>query len=105
MFSWRFRQFDPDAFADNPFEQLLKLFKELLMYTSGNVSEALSWMTQLDRQHNFTTPDYGMADFIRELREKGYIREDNNRQLEPAAKMEIELRRKALDDVFDDIKK
>ena len=106
MFSWRFRKFDPNAFSANPFENLLKLFKELLMYTSGDVSEALSWLTELDKQYNLTTPDYGMADFIRELKEKGYIKEDGSeRKMSPAAKMEIELRRKALEDVFDDLKK
>jgi Ca-activated chloride channel homolog len=106
MFSWRFRKFDPNAFADNPFENLLKLFKELLMYTSGDVPEALNWLTQLDKQYNLTTPDYGIADFIRELKEKGYIKEDgSDRKMSPAAKMEIELRRKALEDVFDDLKK
>ncbi|HEX5112051.1 MAG TPA: hypothetical protein VFV79_04340, partial [Saprospiraceae bacterium] len=106
MFSWRFRKFDPDAFAASPFENLLKLFKELLMYTSGDVPEALNWLTQLDKQYNLTTPDYGIADFIRELKEKGYIKEDGTeRKMSPAAKMEIELRRKALEDVFDDLKK
>jgi hypothetical protein len=62
MFSWRFRNYDPDAFADSPFENLLKLFKELLMYTSGDVGEALNWLTQLDKQYNLTTADYGIAD-------------------------------------------
>lgn len=106
MFSWNFRKYDPNAFADNPFENLLKIFKELLMFTSGNVSESLNWLTQLDRQYNLTTPEYGMADFIRDLKEKGYIKDDGkDRQMVPAAKMELELRRKALDDVFDDLKK
>ena len=43
MFSWRFRKYDPNAFSDSPFENLLKVFKELLMFTSGNVGEALNW--------------------------------------------------------------
>src|SRR6188474_1842253 len=106
MYGWNFRKFDPNAFADSPFENLLKVFKELLMFTSGNVSESLSWLTQLDRQYNLTSPDYGMADFIRELKEKGYIKDEGQKdKLVPAAKMELELRRKALDDVFDDLKK
>ena len=106
MFGWSFRKFDPDAFSDSPFENLLKIFKELLMFTSGNVSEALNWITQLDRQYNLTTPEYGIADFIRDLKEKGYIRNDGKSPTPvPAAKLELELRRKALDDVFDDLKK
>jgi Ca-activated chloride channel family protein len=106
MFSWRFRKYDPNAFSDNPFENLLKLFKELLMFSSGNVNEALSWLTELDKKYNLTKPDYGIADFIREMKEKGYLKEDGkDRKMVPAAKMEIELRRKALEDVFDDLKK
>ena len=106
MFGWTFRKYDPNAFSDNPFENLLKIFKELLMFTSGNVSESLKWITQLDTQYNLTTPEYGIADFIRELKEKGYIKEDGKeKKMVPAAKMELELRRKALDDVFDDLKK
>src|SRR5687768_1210367 len=106
MYSWSFRKYDPNAFTDSPFENLLKIFKELLLYTSGNVSESLSWLTQLDRQYNLTTPDYGMADFIRDLKEKGYIKDDGKgATMVPAARMELELRRKALEDVFDDLKK
>ena len=76
------------------------------MFTSGNVSESLSWLTKLDRQYNLTSPEYGMADFIQELKDKGYIKDaEKNGQLAPAAKMELELRRKALEDVFDDLKK
>ena len=90
MFSWKFRKFDPDAFADSPFENLLRLFKELLMFTSGNVSEALNWLTQLDKQYNLTKPDYGIADFVKELREKGYLKDDQKeRKMVPGAKMEI----------------
>src|SRR6187551_410230 len=101
MFSWSFRKYDPNAFSDNPFDNLLKIFKELLMFSSGNVSEALGWLTQLDKQYNLTKPDYGIADFIREMKEKGYLKEDGkDRKMMPAAKMELELRRKALDDVF-----
>ena len=54
------------------FDRLLELFKELLIHTSGDVSEALSWLTEIDKQHNLTTPEYGIADFIQELEEKGY---------------------------------
>ncbi len=106
MFSWNFRKFDPDAFSGTPFEHLLKIFKELLMYTAGDVSEALNWLTKLDEQYNLTTPDYGIADFIQELKDKGYLKENQqNQTMRPGAKMEIELRRKALDDVFDELKK
>ena len=58
------------------FESMLDMFLELLTYTSGDVSEALSWMTQLDERYGFTNDEYGMGDFIEELKEKGYIDEN-----------------------------
>ena len=45
----------------HPFEQLLKLFKELLIHTSGDVAESLSWLTEIDREHKITTADYGLS--------------------------------------------
>lgn len=89
------------------FDQLLKLFQELLMYTSGDVAESLSWLTQLDKEHKLTNEEYGMADFIQELIDKGYIQpqDGQNPNFVPSAKMELELRKKALTDIFGDIKK
>jgi hypothetical protein len=77
---------------------LLKLFKELLLHTSGDVDEALSWLTELDRQYKLTTPDYGLADFIQDLKDQGFIRSKDAQSpgLIPAPKMELALRKKAL---------
>ena len=107
MIGWRFKQYVPGEEAGTPFERLLKVFQELLVYTSGEVSEALSWLTQLDKEYNLTTPDYGMADFIQDLIDKGYIQQQDaqNPNFVPSAKMEGELRKKALNDIFGDLKK
>ena len=108
MLGWRFTKFVPGANKGSIFEQLLKIFQELLVYTSGNVSEALSWLTELDKEYNITTSDYGMADFIQELIDKGYIKPDgtaNPNTFIPSAKMEIALRKKALEDIFGQLKK
>jgi Ca-activated chloride channel family protein len=105
MITWRFRQFDPQAFGEDPFEALLRLFKEILMHTNGNVDEALSWLTELDRQYNLTDEEYGIADFIEDLKDKGYIRREiGTDHYIPAAKMELSLRKQALDDIFDQLK-
>ena len=63
MLGWRFSNFINLA-GSSPFEDLLKLFQELLIHTSGNVSEALSWLTEIDKEHKITADDYGIADFI-----------------------------------------
>jgi uncharacterized protein with von Willebrand factor type A (vWA) domain len=107
MITWRFRKFDPDEFSGSNFENLLKIFKELLVYTSGDVAEALSWLTELDKQYNLTDDNYGIADFIQDLKDKGFIEQEQpgSGTYRPAAKMELEMRRQALDDIFDQLKK
>lgn len=106
MLGYRFSEYKADP-NQEPFERLFKIFQELLLYTSGNVEEALAWMTELDKAYHFTTPDYGIGDFIRDLEEKGYIRRQGDGQggFRPTAKMEIALRQKSLDDIFGDLKK
>ncbi len=107
MIGWKFSQYIPGSEGGSTFEKLLKLFQELLIYTSGDVSEALSWLTELDKEYGLTDKDYGMADFIQDLIDKGYIQQESreNPGFVPSAKMEIALRRKALDDVFGQLKK
>ena len=109
MIGFRFTNYIPDDTEKEPFEKLLKIFKELLLHTSGNVSEALSWLTELDKEHKLTNTAYGIADFIEDLKTKGYIedpeRKGNPADMNPTSKMELELRKKALDDIFDQLKK
>jgi len=102
MIGWRFTEHLGGDEINDPFERLLKIFQDLLVYTSGDVSEALSWLTELDKQYELTDDDYGLADFIQDLIDKGYIAENKGQggAYGPTAKMEIELRRKALDDIF-----
>jgi uncharacterized protein with von Willebrand factor type A (vWA) domain len=107
MIGWRFQEFANQDEGGSTFEKLLSIFQELLIHTSGSVSEALSWLTELDKEYELTTPEYGMADFIQDLMDKGYIQSQDgeNPKVVPTAKMEGEMRQKALDDVFDDLKK
>lgn len=109
MIGYRFTNYVPDDSGNDPFEKLLKIFKELLLHTSGDVSEALSWLTELDKQYELTDSNYGIADFIEDLKSKGYLKEEgktgNPQNMNPTAKMELELRKKALDDIFDQLKK
>ena len=89
------------------FDELLKLFQELLIHTSGDVSEALSWLTELDKEYQLTTEDYGIADFIQDLIDKGYLQRQGqgNAPFSPTKKMEIAMRQKALEDIFGQLKK
>jgi uncharacterized protein with von Willebrand factor type A (vWA) domain len=107
MIGWKFGGAENQGKEASIFDRLLKLFQELLLYTSGDVEEALSWLTELDRQYKLTTPDYGLADFIEDLKNRGYLKSKDAQSpdLIPAPKMELALRKKALEDVFGDIKK
>ncbi len=107
MIGWRFSEYTPDSSDESIFEQLLKLFQELLVYTSGDVSEALSWLNEIDKEYDITNEDYGMADFIQELIDKGYIQQQNpqDAKFSPTAKIEIAMRQKALEDIFGQLKK
>lgn len=106
MRGFRFSEYRADP-NQHIFDRLFKLFQELMLYTSGDVGEALSWLTELDREYKLTDDSYGMGDFIRELEERGYIRRDGNGEggRGPTAKLEISLRQKSLDDIFGDMKK
>ncbi len=107
MIGWKFSEYIPGQEDGASFEKLLKLFQELLVHTSGDVSEALSWLTELDKQYDLTDEEYGMADFIQDLIDKGYIQQQDrdNANFVPSAKMEIALRQKALEDIFGKLKK
>ncbi len=107
MIGWRFESYVPDGKEGSLFERLFKVFEDLIVYTSGNVSEALSWLTEIDKEYQLTDGQYGIADFIQELIDRGYIRPSsgNEGQYDPTTQLEVSLRRKALDDIFDQLAK
>ena len=106
MLGWRFGKYIPNNRGKTPFERLFSIFQDLLLYTSGDVNEALAWLNELDREYGLTDASYGMADFIQELMDKGYLEQkEGERSMRPAKKMELQLRRRALEDTFGAIQK
>ncbi|MBK7037076.1 MAG: VWA domain-containing protein [Bacteroidetes bacterium] len=89
------------------FEKLFELLQELFIYTSGDLTEALDWLNQLDRKYNLTTPEYGMGDFIQELKDRGFIKEENEEGgvMRITSKMEQSIRKNSLDQIFGKLKK
>ena len=74
MIGYRFTEFIPQKNPEQTtFDNLLNIFLQLLVITSGDVNEALSWLTNLDREHHISTSDYGIGDFIDDLKNKGFI--------------------------------
>lgn len=106
MHGFRFQKFNPSQQGQSRFEQMLDLFMQLLQYTSGDAFEALQWMQQLDEKHHFTNDAYGMGDFIEDLKDKGYIKEDANDQtFSITPKSEQIIRQKSLEEIFGKLKK
>ena len=102
MKGFQFAQYVPPEQKDgNKFDQLLNIFQQLLLLTSGNVEQAMSWMSQLDRQYNLTDDKYGIGNFFDDLKEKGYLTEENQEgKLVMTPKSEQTIRRSALEEVF-----
>lgn len=107
MLGYRFSNYSPPPEkSKSDFERLLKIFMQLVLITSGNVREALEWLTELDKQHKLTNDKYGIGDFIEQLKREGYISENgSNGELKLNAKSEQNLRQSALEEIFGKLKK
>ena len=107
MLGYRFSKYIPSKDNSDPFERLLKIFLDLLTYTSGDVSEALNWMNQLDRQYGLTDDEYGMGDFIEDLKKNGYIEEETPESgiMQMTAKSEQSIRQRSLEEIFGKLKR
>ncbi len=107
MIGHRFTEFIPEKDQQkSDFDRLLSIFMQLITVTSGDVSEALSWLTNLDRQYGLSNGEYGIGDFIEDLKAKGYITEDNQSgEIRITARSEQEIRKSALEEIFGKLKK
>jgi Ca-activated chloride channel family protein len=98
-----------EALTQSPFKILFDIFKDLITHTSGDFDEAIDWLLQLDVEYKLTTPEYTIDDFIEDLKNKGYIREElrpNGKKGNAiTAKTERAIRQQALDQIFGQIKR
>ena len=94
---------DPEK---NRFDSLLEIFLQLVTMTGGDVAEALSWLTNLDKRYQLTSPEYGIGNFIEDLKSKGYLSEENQEgKFEITGKAEQTIRKSALEEIFGKLKK
>ncbi len=107
MKGYRFSKYIPEPNkGDSTFENLLDIFLQLISITGGDAAEALAWLTNLDNQYNITNEGYGMGDFIDELKDKGYLTEDNqDGKFDVTPKTGQAIRRSALEEIFGKLKK
>ncbi|WP_025762005.1 vWA domain-containing protein [Dyadobacter tibetensis] len=105
----RFAEFVPGPVGGNSkFDQLYHIFEQLLLLTSGDVGEAMAWLSELDRQHKLTNDQYGVGDFFEDLKKKGYIKEERGTEegkFVMTAKSEKSIRKSALDEIFGKLKR
>ena len=100
---WLFTTFKADE--KTPFERLFEIFKELIIHTSGDFDEAIDWLRELDKEYQLTDADYTIDDFVKELLERSYIRQEiapdgSGPQIRITPKTEKFLREHALKQIF-----
>ena len=105
MVGYRFKNFIRDP--KSRFDELFKIFKQLITHTSGDVEEALSWLRELDKEYQLTDKDYTLDDFIAELKKRGYLRDKNDGSggMSITPKTEQAIRNNALEYIFGKLKK
>jgi hypothetical protein len=100
MKGFQFSRFDPRQQGKTSFDQLLDIFTQLLTYTNGDAGEALNWMNELDKEYELTSSEYGMGDFIEDLKEKGYLTEQTaSGEYRITPKTEQGIRQKSLEEI------
>jgi uncharacterized protein with von Willebrand factor type A (vWA) domain len=93
----------------SPFDKLFEVFKDLITHTSGDFDEAIDWLRMLDKEYKLTDESYTIDDFIEDLKQKGYIREEINPDgtggIGITAKTERAVRQQALEQIFGKLKR
>ena len=107
MIGYRFTQYDPLIEKQkSSFDSLLKIFLQLLTISSGDVSEALNWMNELDRKYNLSDDQYGIGDFIDDLKKNNFIEQDETGvNFKPTSKSERTIRKQSLEEIFGKLKR
>jgi len=106
MIGFNFTKYIPSPNGEDKFQQMLNLFMQLLQYTNGDVTEAMDWMKQIDREYKLTDNKYGMGNFVQDLKDKGYIKENPiNGNFDVTSKTNQSIRQKSLEEVFGKLKK
>ena len=106
MLAYNFSKYDPNEQGKSPFETLLNLFLQLLTYTNGDFNEAMQWLNELDKEYKLTNNEYGIGDFIEDLKDKGYIDEQKETgEIKITSKTEQGIRKKSLEEIFGKLKK
>jgi len=107
MIGFRFTEYIPEKLPEKgSFESLLDIFLQLMVITGGDVSETINWLNNLDREYNLMSNDYGIGNFVDDLKDQGYIKASNeDGAFEVSPKSEQKIRKNALKEIFGKLKK
>jgi Ca-activated chloride channel family protein len=106
MLGYRFSKYQPSPRGGSKFDQMLNLFLQLMQYTNGDVAETLAWMNEIDNEHHITDAQYGIGNFIEDLKDKGYIKEDpSDGNFTPTSRTDQTIRKQSLEEIFGKLKK
>jgi uncharacterized protein with von Willebrand factor type A (vWA) domain len=97
----RYARFDPRRLAlEQRFDQLRRLFLELLLRTNGDVDEAMRWLERLGARHELFDEELSLEDFRRRMLGERVIAQDSRGMLRLAPPGERLLRTSSLDEIF-----
>lgn len=85
-------------------EKLFSLFSYILIQTNGDVNEAIDWLSKMNKEYGFFDKELSMSEFIRKLKDKGYIDENNGIYI-LKTKGTIRMRQDSFKELFSNLKK
>lgn len=102
----RYRDWDREALRRRMRrEQLLRLFRELLLRTSGDVATALAALEQIGNRHGLFGGGESFEEFRRRLEREGFLERTARGDLRAAPSVERAIRRDSLEHVFGGLRK
>lgn len=101
---YRFTQFDPRELVGQGFQQLLKIWNQILMQTGGDADQAMQYMEQLWEQYDLESAGYSLEEFKEYLEQQGLVKGDGEGHLEVTGKGERTIRQEALEEIFSDLR-
>ncbi len=102
---YRYSKWTPGSMTDEQrLQSLMSIFSYLLIQTSGDVDEALSWLQQFAEQYGLFDRSLTLDDLVNKLKEQGII-EDAKDVHVLTSKGVQRIRQDALRHVFSSLKK
>ena len=105
MIQFQYTHFIPDEKTlQEKLEELLGLFSQVLIYTNGDVDEALKWMQYIDKRNRLFNEEMGYEQFVKELEKQGYIKREQT-AFKLTEKGGRRIREDSLKHIFSSLKK